>query len=95
MAPFWEFLRVVYDAWHVLKSREDPQRAEIEGEGAAEEHLPGQPEDRQVRAGRQVHVDLVRELREKNKSRHTLDIVRDILHDDRVKLYATMQLCLK
>eukprot|EP00439_Symbiodinium_sp_Y106_P075534 s2062_g15.t1 len=90
LAPYWEFLRVVYDAWHVLKSREEaaPQASE---QDEPERLDANEPQERQQRGmAREVHADLIQELRDKRKSRHTLDVVRDILHDGRVKLYASM-----
>ncbi|CAE7356003.1 HMCN1 [Symbiodinium sp. CCMP2592] len=104
LSPYWGFLRVVYDAWHVLKSREAEQAQETElqeqGEQGPEASAAaaetadreGQAEEKRPRGGKlqQVHADLIQELRDKQKSRHTLSVVRDILGDDRVRVFATM-----
>ena len=85
----------------MLKSKELEQGNEEEQQNAAD-GLPdapevpepaAQPEEKQMRGStKQVQTDLIQQLRDKQKSRHTLAVVRDILHDDRVRTYATMRL---
>ena len=100
-SPFWGFLRIIYDMWHFLKGKDlegavEPEVPDGDADPAADPDVQQDLEADERRAPRgsmrQVHADLVQELREKQKSRHTLAVVRDILHDDRVKTYALMRL---
>ena len=55
----------------------------------------GQPQQLNKDKGtKSEHVKLIQDFKAMQKSRHTLDVVHDILHDDRVRLYAWMMLWL-
>ena len=100
LRPFWGFLRIVYETWHVLKGKDieagasDTAAGDADGQGDDQPDQQLAPEEtrRTRESQKQVHADLMQELRDKQKSRHTLSVVRDILRDDRVKIYASMQL---
>ena len=80
VSPLWSFWRVILDQWHALKSKEHVKKPDEEDEGNA------------AQRGRKAHSDLLNDLRNMQKSRHSLDVVRDILHDGQIRIYANMLL---
>ena len=82
-APHWTFWRIILDQWHALKGAEErpPEEAAPDDDGQAARGR-----------GRQAHTNLLEDLRKMQKTRHSLEVVRDILHDGRIRDYAHMQL---
>ena len=68
-----------------------------DAEGDAQGDEPTAPEGpnadpiRSRRSAKDQAKELLKDLREMQKTRHTMDIVRDVLGDERVKLYAHMR----
>ena len=98
--PLWSFLRSVYMTWQLMLSEGDiAQESEAAdnpgGEGAQAEPAARGPNP--IPGAERVSVkqqarSLLKDLRELQKTRHTLDIVRDVLGDVRIKHYADMLL---
>ena len=102
----WGFMKQVYKQWQLMKGEQRGNAAdaadqgEDDGAGGAQveegdENIPDGFDEAgdavfSQRKSQTQHEKLMKSLKEMQKSRHTLDIVKDVLWDDRVKVYAHM-----
>ena len=99
-------MKQVYKQWQLMKGEQRGNAAdaadqgEDDGAGGAQveegdENIPDGFDEAgdavfSQRKSQTQHEKLMKSLKEMQKSRHTLDIVKDVLWDDRVKVYAHM-----
>ena len=87
---FWTFMRMVHEFWkdtHGDGEKHDDVDMPEEGQADGEESSAA-PSKQSL--GDKRGTDLVKALKDMQKSRHTLSIVTEILQDSSVKKYATM-----
>ena len=87
VAPYWSFLKFVYKSFCLIRG--DDKKADEED---LDEPTDPPGTGSQQSKSKSEHLKLIQDFKDMQKSRHTLDVVHDILHDDRIKLYAWMML---
>ena len=89
VAPYWSFLKFVYKSFRLIRGNDTT----ADEEDLDERTDPPGTESQQSKP-KSEHLKLIQDFKDMQKSRHTLDVVNDVLHDDRIKLYAWMMLWL-
>lgn len=84
---YWKFQSLVFTQWQTLHAEVDPATAEDAPMGEGDENQ-GQNKGETLQGKR--GQDLVKALKSMQQSRHTLDIVADVLKDSCVKKYSNM-----
>ena len=94
LSPYWTFLKEVYTTLRLTRAGRDaePDDATTQPPEPAEAH-----DDQAQPGGRKQseHLQLIKDFKAMQKTRHTLDVVHDILNDDKIVIYAWMTLRLQ